>query len=586
MIRRKKLLYALIAITLFVPWYAIPAVAQLDATPELSFDIWVLSWDDISVDTGGALRTLMTEIGVDLNIVIKDDDPMYEGLYQEPRQFITYEMSHGYDPAPEHLWWAMHSENIIDWGNNNFGLNNATVDAAMDDLLSATPAEVLEAARVAQVMAKDNIPYIPLFISDDTHAIRKEWVNYTAKPGGVFTSYNPQTMIFMYDEEWTSGPMEFVMAYSSDIGELNPMFYRSERSHWYDMLVYDTLISFDDNLDPIPWLAEDWDISSDGKTLNFTIRSGVEWHDGTPLTAEDVAFSFNYYKTAPEDANEWSFMQHMTSATAVGNVVTIVMDDSYAFALHTLGGDVYILPKHIREGIDADDDRWDDPDNVTAHTGSGPYKYASRVPDEFTELTLYGNWWGPDNPYVGQLPSITTCRIDVVRGQDARILAMRNGEADTERYEVFGAYVNTVLNAPELNLVTGVTAQWYYVWGFNLTIPGLDDIDVRRAMALAVDRDYCVSVGRLGFGTATNSTIPAEFFPTYYHPDGAFEEDVDLANEILDNAGYLDIDNDGIREFPGVAPPALGVDPLLIIGVGAGALIIGVIVTYFIVKRD
>ena len=347
--------------------------------------------------------------------------------------------------------------------------------------------------------------------------------------------------------------MLFVMAYGSDIGELNPLFWRSERSHWYDMLVYDTLLSYDDNLDIIPWLCEDYSVSADGLTITFDIREGVIWHDGEALTAEDVAFTFEYIRDAPSDANWWTMLQNLTSATAVGNTVTCVFDKLFSFALHNLG-EIYILPQHIWEGIPADDARWDDEDNVTAHVGSGPFAYVERVPDEYTELVRNDDWWGPDSEYVAQLPNIERVRIDVVLGQDARILAMRQGTADTERYEVFGAYVTEILNAPELQLVTGVASQWDYVWGFNMTVPGLDDVVVRKAMGLAVDRTELINIGRLGFGTPTNSAIPAVFFPNEYDPDGVFEENVALANQMLDDAGYLDNDADGVRNFPGTAP--------------------------------
>ena len=350
--------------------------------------------------------------------------------------------------------------------------------------------------------------------------------------------------------------MLFVMAYGSDIGELNPLTWRSERSHWYDMLVYDSLLSTDDNLDLIPWLAESWTVSSDGLTVTFDIRDGVTWHDGEPLTAEDVAFTFEYVRDAPSTiGNWWSFMQNLTSATASGNTVTCVFDKLNSFAAHTLG-QIYILPKHTHDGVAADDARWDDEDNVASHTGSGPYKYVERVPDEYTELVRNDDWWGPDNPNVGQLPNIERVRIDVVIGQDARILAMRTGDADTERYEVFGAYVNEILNAPELQLVTGVASQWDYVWGLNLTVAGLDDIDVRRAMALAIDRDELINIGRLGFGTATRAAIPEVFFPSLFNEDTVFPENVTLANEILDAAGYDDTDADGIRNGDGVHVPA------------------------------
>ncbi|MHA1636396.1 MAG: ABC transporter substrate-binding protein [Candidatus Thorarchaeota archaeon] len=568
-----------------MPWVCLPAAnaqAELDVTPELTFDLWVLSWDDISVDTGGALKTLLAEIGINLNVIIKDDDPMYEGIYQEPRAFTMYEMSHGYGSVPDHVQWRMHSENILDWGDNCYGLNNATVDTLLEAFLASTPATLAANAEAVQIAAKENIPYIPLFLSDDTHAIRAEWTNYSAKPGGVFTSFNPQTMIFMNS---STADTEFIMAYGSDLGELNPMFYRSERSHWYDMLVYDTLISYDEGLNPIPWLCESYDVSADGLEVEFEIRTGAQWHDGTALDADDVAFTFQYYKDAPEDAVAWSFMQHITDIAVAGNNVTVTLDAANAFALQTLG-DLYILPEHIRDGIPADDARWDDATNVTAHTGSGPFMYDSRTVDEFTEMIRNDNWWGATNPNIGQIPNIETVRIDVVAGQDARILAMIDDEADTERYEVFGAYVQTILNAPELNLVTGVTSQWDYVLGFNMTIPGLDDLAVRTAISTAMDRDYLVNVGRLGFGTATSSVIPESFFPALYSEEGNFHTYNDtIANQILEDAGYIDIDNDGIREFPGAVAPAAGIDIVMVIIIASAALAIGIVVTFLILKK-
>jgi len=344
--------------------------------------------------------------------------------------------------------------------------------------------------------------------------------------------------------------MPFVMAYGSDIGELNPLLWRSERSHWYDMLVYDTCLSYDDDLLIIPWLAESYAVSTDGLQVNFTIREGATWHDGEDLTASDVAFTFEYIRDAPSDVNWWTILQNMTDATAYGNVVVCNFNQLYSFALHNLG-EIYILPEHIWDDAPADDARWNDHTNVTAHVGSGPFVYVNRVPDEYTTLNRFADWWGEDNPLVGQLPSIDQVRIDVVQGQDARLLAMRNGDADTERYEVFGSYVDLVLNYTELQLVQGVASQWDYVLGMNTTINGLNDTVVRRAMALAIDRDELVTIGRLGHGTPTYAAIPEVFYPDLYDADTKFIEDLDAANALLDDAGYLDTDADGTRNFPG-----------------------------------
>ena len=109
-------------------------------------------------------------------------------------------MAHGYGAIPDHVWWRCHSSNIYEWGDNVFHLDNATVDTIMDDYVASTPATLEANAADAAKAVLDNAPYIPLYLSDDTHVIRKEWVNFTTPAGGPFTSFNPRTMVFMYDD--------------------------------------------------------------------------------------------------------------------------------------------------------------------------------------------------------------------------------------------------------------------------------------------------------------------------------------------------------------------------------------------------
>jgi len=363
----------------------------------------------------------------------------------------------------------------------------------------------------------------------------------------------------------------FVMAYPSDIGEMNPLFFRSERTHWFTIQIYDSLIAYDTNLNPIPWLAESWEISEDGKTFTFYIREDVEWHDGESLTADDIKFTFDYMKAGPEDIEDWSVLQKIVSTTVTDDyTVSVVFNETMGFGLSQLG-DLEIIPKHIWNGVAPDDARWDDPTNVTAHIGSGPFIFTERVTDEYILLDRNEDWWG-------KKPNVDGIRIDIIVGQSARILAMRQGEADTERYELWGTDVNTVIAAPELKVVTGVVSQWDYVLGFNLTVPGLDDARVREAISYALDRERIILIARLGWGTATWSVIPQSYFPTYYSATGRFpEQNVTYANEILDAAGYLDTDADGIREFPGDSFKELGFDMMVlswdIISVDAGAII-------------
>jgi ABC-type transport system substrate-binding protein len=342
--------------------------------------------------------------------------------------------------------------------------------------------------------------------------------------------------------------MEFVIAYPQDLGELNPIFPRSARSMWYNMLIYDSLLSYDENLDLIPWLAEDYNVSTDRLEVNFTLREDATWHDGHPVTPQDVKFTFEHMRDGPVDSYAWSFLQHITNVRVIGQDIIVTLDQVFSFAENILG-ELYILPKHIREGVAADDVSWNDPSNVTAQTGSGMFKYVERIPAEFTMLDRFDDWWGPNNPRVGQLPSIERVRIDVIRTQDARILAMRNGDCDTELYEVFGGYVTTILNAPELKLITGVPTVWNYFLGMNTLQPGLDDVEVRKAISYAINRQELISMGRFGFGTATQNVIPDAFFPEEHHTDGDFpEQNITIANQILDAAGWADTNMNGIRD--------------------------------------
>ena len=346
----------------------------------------------------------------------------------------------------------------------------------------------------------------------------------------------------------------FVMAYPSDIGEMNPLFSRSERTGWYLVQVYDSLIAYDTDMNPIPWLAEYWHVSEDAKNFTFYIREGVKWHDGVPLNASDIKFTLEYYQAATENALSWSVLQRMEECTVHDEyTVSAVFNESLGFGLTQIG-EINIVPKHIRDWGDWEHGNsqhaacWDDADNVTAHTGSGPFKFVERTPAAYILMEKNPYWWGKE-------PNVDGIRIEVVSGQSARILAMRQGTVDTERYELMGAAdIQAVMDAPELKVITEerpIPSQWDYVLGFNLAIPGLDDPIVRKAISYALDRDEIIEVARGGYGTVTWTTIPEAFFPACYSEEGRFPElNVTYANQLLDDAGYVDTDGDWIRNLP------------------------------------
>jgi peptide/nickel transport system substrate-binding protein len=342
--------------------------------------------------------------------------------------------------------------------------------------------------------------------------------------------------------------MEFVMAYFLDMDEINPLGFETHLLLWYSMLVYDTLLSYDENLEPIPWLAEDYSVSADGLEVNFTLRNGAFWHDGQPVTPDDVKFTFELIRDAASYPRGWIFLQHVTGIEIYGSEIVITLDQVNSFALDILGS-LSILPKHIRQSIPARDPIWNDPTNATAHIGSGMFRFVERIPDEYTTLERFDDWWGPDNPYVGQLPNIERVQIEVIREEETRLMSMIRGDVDSERYEVSGSYINAILDSSELQLVSGVVSIWDYFLGFNTNVTGLDDFEVRKAIAYAIDREELINIGRLGFAQPTTSVIPEVFYPRVYHSDGDYpEHDVARANQILDDAGWVDTNMNGIRD--------------------------------------
>ena len=116
--------------------------------------------------------------------------------------------------------------------------------------------------------------------------------------------------------------------------------------------LFDTLTWKDEN-GVIPWLADSWDTSEGGTAWTFTLHPGIAWHDGTPLTAEDVAFTFEYFKEH-QASFTWSWSVDKVARTEVVDeyTVTLYLTEPIAGCHESLVGSLPIIPRHIWEGVD------------------------------------------------------------------------------------------------------------------------------------------------------------------------------------------------------------------------------------------
>jgi len=521
-------------------------LAYAEDREELSFEMWTLDWDTISVDAGDVIEQMLRDIGIRMKAIPISDEVLYDNLDLE-HTYEVYQMSHGYAPYPGHLYDRFHSDQIMDYGGNNPGWSNTEFDDLVDQANAETDFDTRkELLWEAQELLAEDLPYIPLFTSDDVHAIRKEWTGYVCMPGGIFNWYNKLTTINLQHEDQEYGA-DFVMAYPSYIRYYNPIMGTDGRSALVVSMVYDDLVSYDADMNIAPWLAESWTLSSDGLTVTFNLVEDAKWHDDEPLTAEDVKFTIDYYidNDVPYDT---ALMNRIDSVETDGDYTVIVhMKEPYAWVLDDFE-DVPILPEHIWNDKD-----WDwpvHPDMMPI--GSGPFKWDSYLDGEWIKLVANEDFWMEGKPHLG------TYTVRVISESSARYLAISTGEADSERYELDTGFIETTSADPNLAPLedTWCVGMWDYVLSFNQrTDPALQDPVVKKAIAYAIDRQELVDIARLGYGTATETFIPPEFFgPAYENPDAmTYEYNVFLANQMLDAAGYLDIDADGIREMPAPA---------------------------------
>jgi len=547
---RKKLVFSalislLLAIVIIVPLFSSRVEAQ--AREELSFEMWTLDWDTIAVDAGDVIEQMLRDIGIRMKAMPTSEEVLYDNLDLE-HTYEVYEMSRGFWAYPVDIHDRFHSEEIRDYGLNYAGYSNPEFDALIDEAFKEMDFEKrTKLLWDAQRLLAEDPPYIPLFTSDDVHALRKEWTGYHRLSGGIFNWYNRLTTIDLrhVDQEYGA---DFIMAYPSYIDHYNPIAADDGRSMLVMSMVFDALVSYDEDMNIIPWLATDWTISPDYLTITFNIVHNAKWHDGVPLTAEDVKFTVDFYKEQdiPYDV---ALMTRIESVETDGDYTVIFhMTEPYAWALNGFE-DVPIVPKHIWEGK-----AWDwtvHPDMMPI--GSGPFKWDSYLDGEWIKLVANPDFWMEGKPHLGSFT------IRVIAESSARFLAIKKNEVHTERYELDIGFIEAAKMDPNLVPLedTWCVGMWDYIIDFNQrTDPALKDPAVKKAIAHAIDKQRLVDIARLGYGTVTDTFItPAFFGPAYEDPNAVkYEYNVFLANKILDTAGYLDIDADGIREMPAPAP--------------------------------
>ena len=319
------------------------------------------------------------------------------------------------------------------------------------------------------------------------------------------------------------------------MGRLNPLLdWNNSADRDVDRLLFSGLIKFNERGLPQADLAAAWGVAQDGTVYNFSIRENAVWHDGEPVTSDDVIFTIDMMKSDgslyPQDIKDlWGKIE-----------VTKLNDKNLKFQLPepfvpfmdylTFG----VLPKHILESVPPD--QMADAEFNIKPIGTGPYKFDHLIVDDGqiagVVLTLSTTYYG-DAPFVEQVvfryyPTSKEA-LDAYRQGD--VLSVSQVTTDV---------LNAALEEPNLSLYTSRMPQMSFVL-FNLNnseIAFLQNAKVRRALMLAINRPYIINSFLNGQAIIANGPILPNSW-AYYDGTEQFEYDPEAAVNLLKAEGYV-----------------------------------------------
>lgn len=306
--------------------------------------------------------------------------------------------------------------------------------------------------------------------------------------------------------------------------------------------IYEPMLIFNPNDGTTtPWLAESWTAADDGTAITFTLREGVTWSDGEALTAEDVVHTFALQK---EIAGGFEYVDVVEATDE--RTVTFTLTGPFSPALYEIGQQV-IVPWHIWESV-GDAARETNPDPV----GTGPYTEVTNFQSQSFALTRNPEYWQPD------AQKIEGIRMLAFAGNDPANLATTNGETDWADQFIPDIENVFVARDPETRHFWFPATDSMINWQLNTTKAPFDDVDVRKALSMAIDREAITSVAMQGYTHPADCTGLSDGYEIWRDAgvaDGCdwTTRDVEAANALLDEAGYP-AGAGGIRTLPDGSP--------------------------------
>jgi peptide/nickel transport system substrate-binding protein len=314
-------------------------------------------------------------------------------------------------------------------------------------------------------------------------------------------------------------PNTLVMIIESSPTNLDPRIGLDAFSERIDSLIFDDLLSRGEDLNVAPGLAERWDVP-DPLTYVFHLHRGARFHDGRPLTARDVKWTFDSlleHKIRSTKAAVYRYVDHI-DAPDDATVVFHMKEQDATLLWNVSDGAIGIVP-------------YGSGDEIAQHPiGSGPFKFVSAESDREVVIERNDDYWG-------EKAKLSRVRFAVVPDATTQALELRKGSADVAINASYSPdTVLTLKREPNLVVEQAVGTRLAYM-GFNLRDPLTRNTQVRQAIAYALDRQPIIDYLWRGEAEIARSLLPPQSW-AYNGDVRTYSHNVAEANHLLDAAGY------------------------------------------------
>lgn len=330
---------------------------------------------------------------------------------------------------------------------------------------------------------------------------------------------------------------------SAEPDTLNPLTSTDAYASRIDAFLFDSLLKRNnETLAFEPQLAERWEISEDKRVLTFYLRPGVRWHDGVPVTVEDIQYSFDRIMDPKVDAAHLRvYYQEIEQVRKVGpGVVQFILRRPYFMALNFCSG-IPIVPKHLYEN----GENFNQHSQARTPVGNGPYRFVHWKTGQSIRLERNPDYWGPK-------PKIKAIEFRIIPEDTVALQVLKKGGLDLAGLSPIQwvRQTNSAKFADHFEKYKYYTPGYSFI-GWNMRRPYFRDVKVRRALTHLLDRQAILRTLNFELGKIVTGPFYIEG-PDYNRQVKPYGYDPALAKRLLQEAGWTDENRDGVLEKDGI----------------------------------